>query len=82
MVNEAKRSADLLWAIGRPDDFLESTVIQGREHMVDATARGHGVVLVGTHVGGWEVATALPAAVLSARRSTPGLHGPAQRKDA
>ena len=65
MVNEAKRSADLLWAIGRPDDFLESTVIQGREHMVDATARGHGVVLVGTHVGGWEVATALPAAVLS-----------------
>jgi KDO2-lipid IV(A) lauroyltransferase len=65
MVNEAKRSADLLWAIGRPDEFLESTVVEGREHMVDATARGHGVVLVGTHVGGWEVATALPAAVLS-----------------
>jgi lauroyl/myristoyl acyltransferase len=65
MVNEARRSADLLWAIGRPGDFLAATVIQGREQMVEATARGHGVVLVGAHVGGWEVATALPAAVLS-----------------
>jgi lauroyl/myristoyl acyltransferase len=65
MVNEARRSADLLWAIGRPGDFLAATVIQGREQMVEATARGRGVVLVGAHVGGWEVATALPAAVLS-----------------
>jgi Kdo2-lipid IVA lauroyltransferase/acyltransferase len=44
---------------------LAATSIEDREYMVDATARGHGVVLVGAHVGGWEVATALPAAVLS-----------------
>ena len=64
IVNEARRSADLLWAIGRPEEFLASTRIVGREHLTDATARGHGVILVGTHIGGWEVATALPSAVL------------------
>ena len=65
MVNEARRSADLLWAIGRPADFLAATSIEGREHAVEATARGRGVVLVGAHIGGWEVAIALPSAVLS-----------------
>jgi lauroyl/myristoyl acyltransferase len=65
IVNEAKRSADLLWAIGRPAEFLAATLIEGREHAIEAKARGRGVVLIGAHVGGWEVATALPAAVLS-----------------
>jgi lauroyl/myristoyl acyltransferase len=64
IVNEARRSADLLWAIGRPDEFLAATVIEGREYVIEAAARGRGVVLVGIHVGGWEVATALPSAVL------------------
>jgi lauroyl/myristoyl acyltransferase len=64
MVNEARRSADLLWAIGRPAELLDATVIEGREHVIEATSRGRGVVLVGSHVGGWEVATALPAAVV------------------
>jgi Kdo2-lipid IVA lauroyltransferase/acyltransferase len=63
-VNEARRSADLLWAIGRRDEFVSATVVEGREHVIEAAARGRGVVLVGTHVGGWEVATALPSAVL------------------
>lgn len=67
IVNEARRSADLLWAIGRCDEFLKATRIDGREHVVEATAWGHGVILAGAHVGGWEVATALPAAVLAVR---------------
>jgi lauroyl/myristoyl acyltransferase len=64
VVNEARRSADLLWAIGRRDEFVECTRIDGLEHVIEAAASGHGVVLTGAHVGGWEVATALPAAVL------------------
>ena len=44
---------------------LAATLIEGRENAIEATAGGRGIVLVGAHVGGWEVATALPAAVLS-----------------
>jgi KDO2-lipid IV(A) lauroyltransferase len=65
IVNEARRSADLLWAIGRRDEFVECTRIDGLEHFVEAAESGRGVVLAGAHVGGWEVATALPAAVLT-----------------
>jgi KDO2-lipid IV(A) lauroyltransferase len=57
--NEARRSADLLWALARPQELLSTTRIAGREHIVEALARGRGVLLVTTHVGGWEVATAL-----------------------
>jgi lauroyl/myristoyl acyltransferase len=64
IVNEARRSADLLWAIGRREEFLAATPINGRQHAIEAAARGRGVVMVGAHVGGWEVAAALPAAVL------------------
>src|SRR6187401_641761 len=31
VVNEAKRSADLLWAISRPSEFLARTAVDGRE---------------------------------------------------
>lgn len=65
IVNEARRSADLLWSIGRRDEFLASTRIDGREHAERAASRGRGILLVGTHLGGWEVAAALPASVLS-----------------
>jgi Kdo2-lipid IVA lauroyltransferase/acyltransferase len=64
IVNEARRSADLLWAIGRRDEFLAATPIDGCQHAIEAAARGRGVVMVGAHVGGWEVAAAVPAAVL------------------
>jgi lauroyl/myristoyl acyltransferase len=57
--SEAQRSADLLWALARPDELLATTRIVGREHIDEALARGHGVLLVSTHVGGWEVATSL-----------------------
>jgi lauroyl/myristoyl acyltransferase len=64
IVNEAHRSADLLWALGRPDELLETTVLDGVEHAQRAAAAGRGVILAGIHVGGWEVATAVPRAVL------------------
>lgn len=65
IVNEARRSADLLWSIGRRDEFLRVTRVEGREHAEQAASRGRGMLLVGTHLGGWEVAASLPASVLS-----------------
>lgn len=62
--NEARRSADLLWALARPDELLATTQVEGAEHIEAALAGGNGVLLVTTHVGGWEVATALPRAVV------------------
>lgn len=62
--NEARRSADFLWAVARPEELVATTTIEGREHVDEALDIGRGVVLVSTHVGGWEVATALPARVV------------------
>ena len=63
--NEARRSADFLWALARPEELLATTEVRGREHIDAALVRGRGVLLVSTHVGGWEVATALSRAVVS-----------------
>ena len=57
--NEAGCSADFLWALAP-----ETTRVEGREHIEAALAAGKGVLLVSTHVGGWEVATALPNEVV------------------
>ncbi len=62
--NEARRSADFLWALARPDELLATTEVEGREHLVEALERGRGILLVSTHVGGWEVATALAKAIV------------------
>ncbi len=62
--NEARRSVDLLWALARPDELVATTRVDGREHIESALARRRGVLLVTLHVGGWEVATALPRAVV------------------
>jgi lauroyl/myristoyl acyltransferase len=64
VVNEARRSADLLWALGKPDELLASTEIVGREHVHAALEHGRGVILASVHVGGWEVATAIPREVV------------------
>jgi KDO2-lipid IV(A) lauroyltransferase len=64
MRNEARRSADFLWAVARPDELVATTSVTGREHIHAALAPGRGVLLVSTHVGGWEVATALPGEVV------------------
>jgi lauroyl/myristoyl acyltransferase len=64
VVNEARRSADLLWALGKPDELVASTEIVGREHVHAALEHGRGVILASLHVGGWEVATAIPREVV------------------
>ena len=62
MINESHAAADLLWALGRPKEFLDTVVCQDW-HFVDATvSQGRGLILAGTHLGGWEVATAIPGA--------------------
>ena len=64
MLNESHAAADLLWAIGRPQEFLDTVVYQDW-HLLESTVRdGRGVILAGTHLGGWEVATAIPGAKL------------------
>jgi lauroyl/myristoyl acyltransferase len=62
--NEARRSADFLWAVARPEELVATTEVVGREHIDAALERGNGVLLVSLHVGGWEVATALPRVVV------------------
>jgi len=67
MLNEARRSADLLWALGRPEELLRTIVVEGGEHLHEALARGKGLLLVSAHLGGWEVATAVPRAFVPVR---------------
>jgi len=62
IVNEAHRSADLLWALGRPQEFLAMVELDGFEYAREAAATGDGVILAGIHLGGWEIATAIPRA--------------------
>jgi KDO2-lipid IV(A) lauroyltransferase len=64
VVNEARRSADLLWALGKPDELLATTEVVGREHIEQAVALDKGIILTSLHVGGWEVAAAIPARVV------------------
>jgi len=59
VLSEARRSADFLWSIAKPDELVASTEVTGREHLEEALAPGRGALLVSTHLGGWEVATAL-----------------------
>lgn len=64
IVNEAHRSADLLWALGRPTEFLSSAEMEGIEHAERAAGGGKGMILAGVHLGGWELATVMPQEVL------------------
>jgi lauroyl/myristoyl acyltransferase len=64
IVNEAHRSADLLWSIGRPQELLERVRIEGRAGIDGVLAEGRGVILAGPHIGGWEVVVPVPAAEL------------------
>ncbi|HSB87871.1 MAG TPA: lysophospholipid acyltransferase family protein [Ilumatobacteraceae bacterium] len=65
LVNEARRSADLLWAIGRPEELLATLEVDGMHHVNDIVATGRGVVLASLHIGGWEVVGAVPAAMIN-----------------
>ncbi|HEU0195196.1 MAG TPA: lysophospholipid acyltransferase family protein [Gaiellales bacterium] len=64
IVNEARRSADLLWSIDRPHEMLARTRLEGVEPVLAELAAGRGVIIAGPHIGGWEVAVPVPAAVL------------------
>lgn len=64
VVNEARRSVDVLWALSRPEELRATTEIVGAHHIADALAHGNGVILSSLHLGGWEVATAIPAHVV------------------
>jgi KDO2-lipid IV(A) lauroyltransferase len=64
VVNEARRSVDLLWALRRRDELLASTEVVGEEYLAAALEPGRGALLVSPHLGGWEVATAVPARVV------------------
>jgi lauroyl/myristoyl acyltransferase len=64
MQDEARRSADLLWAIARPDDFLATTRVNHLERATAVLGGGRGVVLAGAHVGGWELAAPLAPVLL------------------
>jgi lauroyl/myristoyl acyltransferase len=59
VLNEARRSADLLWAIARPGEVLATTRIDGLEAARRPLGEGKGVILASAHLGGWEVATGL-----------------------
>ncbi len=41
-----------------------TATFDGLEHVAEALERGRGLLLAGIHVGGWEVATAIPDAVV------------------
>jgi lauroyl/myristoyl acyltransferase len=60
ILNEARRSADLLWAVGKPSAFLDTVRVDGAQHVAEAA----GLILAGIHIGGWEVATPIPAVVV------------------
>jgi lauroyl/myristoyl acyltransferase len=64
IVNEAHRSADLLWALGRPSAFLTSVELDGADDAIAAARDGNGLLLVGVHLGGWELAASVPRAAL------------------
>lgn len=64
VLNEARRSADFLWAIAKRGELVATAEVVGREHLDAALAEGRGLLLVSTHVGGWEVATALAKEVV------------------
>lgn len=68
-VNEARRSADLLWAIGKPQQLLDTFELEGEHFVNELLDAGRGVVLASLHIGGWELAGAIPAAHFHAQAS-------------
>lgn len=66
IVNEAHRSVDFLWSVGRPDRVRSSCRIEGLDRLRRALRGGTGAVLVAPHLTGWEAVFPLAAAVAPA----------------
>ena len=57
-VNQARRSADFLWAFACGGEVAERCRVEGRAGLDRALERGRGVILAGPHLGGFEVVAA------------------------
>jgi len=64
MVNEARRSVDLLWAMGRPDEARRTFQLEGPDNVYGTLDRGHGLIMAGLHFGGWELAAVVATHLL------------------
>jgi lauroyl/myristoyl acyltransferase len=63
VLNEARRSADFLWALARPEELIAGVRVEGAEFLEAARSQRRGVILATLHIGGWEVVTPAPRAV-------------------
>jgi lauroyl/myristoyl acyltransferase len=63
IVNEGRRSGDFLWSVAHPERAARSMRIDGMQRVRAALAGGHGAVLAGPHIGGWEVIVPLASLV-------------------
>lgn len=46
-----------------PNDLIDRTTVEGREHLDEALARGRGVIMAVPHMGSWDVAGSYAAAL-------------------
>jgi lauroyl/myristoyl acyltransferase len=63
IINEGRRSADLLWAIAHPERAARAIRVEGMQTLRAALARGRGLILAGPHIGGWETIVPLVSTV-------------------
>lgn len=66
VVNEARRSADIVWALGAREEMVAATTVEGLGPVHEAITHGRGAIFVGLHFGGWEVISGLPQALFAA----------------
>jgi KDO2-lipid IV(A) lauroyltransferase len=64
ILNEARRSADFLWSVARPKEFLAGVRVEDGELLEAARSQGRGVIIVTLHIGGWEIVTPVPRDLL------------------
>jgi KDO2-lipid IV(A) lauroyltransferase len=57
-VNQARRSADVLWAFACGGAVARRCRVEGRRELDQALQRGRGAILAGPHVGGYDVVAA------------------------
>jgi lauroyl/myristoyl acyltransferase len=63
IVNEGRRSADLLWAIAHPERAARAIRIERLPELRALLAHRRGLILAGPHIGGWETIVPLVSTV-------------------